>query len=194
MVALAAFGMAAARLPDYDHVADTISKLSAQGVTDRWLWTAGLGAYAVLMGLFAAGLIRRFGSLGKGRLVSWAVAAHAGLMVGVAAFRDDLRAGGFFSTEGAVHDVLSGMAFSALVVVMLGVVSLARTDPSLRGLRSSTLMLGGIMTAVGIAFLFTPSEVQGVPQRVFVAAAAVWIMSFANLSAKSLRTLTRGPD
>lgn len=188
LFAIGVFAVAAARMPDYDHVADTLSKLSAQGVSDRWLWTAGLGLYAVLMGLFAAGLFRRFGSIGGGRIVSGAVVAHALLMAGVAIFRDDLRPGGFFSTEGAVHDVLSGMAFSAFVVAMLGAASLARTDPSLRSLRPVTLSLGSLMTAVGIAFLFTPPEVQGVPQRVFVALAAFWISLFAVRSGGSIRT------
>ena len=186
-MAIAAFAVAAARAPGYDHVADTVSKLSAQGVSDRWLWTAGLGLYAALMGVFAAGLLRRFGHVGPGRMVAWAVAAHAVLMTGVAVFRDDLRPGGFFSTEGAVHDVLSGMAFSALVVAMIGAVSLARADRSMRSAEPVTLILGSLMTAVGIAFLFTPAAVQGVPQRVFVVLAAVWITFFAVRSGGSFR-------
>lgn len=186
-MAIGAFAAAAARTPGYDHVADTVSKLSAQGVSDRWLWTAGLGLYAALMGVFAAGLLRRFRPVGPGRMVAGAVAAHAVLMTGVAVFRDDLRSGGFFSTEGAVHDVLSGMAFSALVAAMIAAVSLARADRSMRSVGPVTLILGSLMTAVGIGFLFTPAEVQGVPQRVFVALAAVWITFLAVRSGGSFR-------
>ena len=191
-MAIVAFAAAAARTPGYDHVADTVSKLSAQGVSDRWLWTAGLGLYAALMGLFATGLFRRFGHVGPGRTVARAVAAHAVLMTGVAVFRDDLRPGGFFSAEGAVHDVLSGMAFSALVVAMIAAVSLARADRSMRSVEPTTLILGSLMTAVGIGFLFTPAEVQGVPQRVFVVLAAVWIAFFAVRSGGSFRAPAEG--
>jgi len=179
LVALAAFAVAAARRPGYNHVTDTISKLNARGVGEGWLWTGGLVAYAVLMTLFAVGLRKRVGSGGRGRILWGAVAAHGVLMVGVAFFRDDLRPGGFFTVEGAVHDVVSGMAFSALVVAMLGAMAVANVDRALGPLRTVTLVVGTAMTAVGIAFLFTPPEVQGVPQRIFVALAAVWIIFLA---------------
>ena len=188
-VAIAAFWIAAVRLPGYDHVADTISKLSAPGVAGSWLWTTGLALYAVLMGGFAVGLLRTFGSVRTGRIVVGAVGAHAVLMAGVAVFRDDLRAGGFFTTEGAIHDVVSGMAFSALVVAMLGAISLAQEHPWLGPLRSVTTVLGTTITAVGIAFLFTPPEVQGVPQRVFVGLAAVWLIYLALRSVRSPGTI-----
>jgi hypothetical membrane protein len=179
VVALSAFAAASARRPGYDQVADTISKLSAQGVTQRWLWTGGLIAYAVLMALCAVGLRRRFGSITPGRIVWIAVLVHAVLMVGVAVFRDDLRPGGFFTLEGALHDVLSGLAFSALVAVMLGAIALATPERALWPLRPITLVVATAMTTVGVIFLFTPPAVQGIPQRVFVGLAAVWIMFFA---------------
>lgn len=175
VVALSVFVVAASRSQDYDHVADTISKLSAQGVSDRWLWTIGLALYSGLMLLFAIGLRRRRESDGRGRILWGAIAVHAVLMAGVTFLRDDLRAGGFFTVEGAAHDVLSGMAFSALVVAMLGTVAVSQADPALRRLRPVTVLLGVTMTGIGIAFLFTPPDVQGVPQRAFVALAAIWI-------------------
>jgi hypothetical protein len=115
-----------------------------------------------------------------------AVAVHAVLMSVVAFFRDDVRRGGFFSFEGAVHDVVSGMAFSALVVAMLGALAIARVERSLRPLRSATLFLGGTMTGIGIAFIFTPPEVQGIPQRAFMGLAALWLLFLAALSRRSL--------
>ena len=134
--ALGLFFLATIGKPDYSHVRDTISKLSAQGVTDRWVWTFALLAYAALMACFAAGLRRRYGSGGRRRLLWGSAAAHAGLMAGVAVFRDDLRRGGFFTLEGALHDILSGMAFSALVLLMLAV--LVVDDRTLRRLRTAT--------------------------------------------------------
>jgi hypothetical membrane protein len=175
VVALSALVVAASRSPDYDHVADTISKLSAQGVSDRWLWTIGLALYSGLMLLFAAGLRRRGGSGGRGGILWVAIAVHGVLMAGVTFLRDDLQAGWFFTIEGAAHDVLSGMAFSALVVAMLGTVAGGRADPALRRLRPVTILLGVTMTGIGIAFVFIPPGVQGVPQRAFVALAAIWI-------------------
>jgi hypothetical membrane protein len=179
VVALAAFVMASARRPGYDQVADTISKLSARGVDGRWLWTGGLVAYAVLIALCAMGLRRRFGSSLAGRVVWIALLVHSALMVGVALFRDDLRPGGFFTSEGALHDVLSGVAFSALVAAMLGTVALATSDRAARRLRMLTLIVATVMTAVGVLFLFTPPAVQGIPQRIFVGLAAAWIIFFA---------------
>jgi len=170
--------VASARRPGYDHVADTLSKLNAQG-TDDWLWPAGLVTYAALMLLFGAGLRRRFGFRVPGRILSGAVIVHAVLMVGVAVFRDDVRPGGFFTPEGALHDYLSGMAFAALVVAMLGAVALASVDQALRSLRTATLSVAIVMTVVGIAFLFTPPEVQGIPQRAFVTLAAFWVVFVA---------------
>jgi hypothetical protein len=159
-------------------VSDTISKLNARGVDD-WVWSAGLAAYAVLMALFAAGLRRRFGSSRPGRVVGSAIVVHVALMVGVALLRDDVRPGGFFTAEGAAHDVLSGMAFAALVAAMLGAAAVAKVDQAIRPFRAITLVLGSAMTTVGIVFLFTPSEVQGVPQRIFVLLAALWIVLLA---------------
>jgi len=178
LVALSAFVVAAARRPEYDQVSDTISKLNARGVDD-WIWTAGLVAYAALMALFAAGLRRRFGSSRPGRVIGQASGVHAALMVGVAVLRDDVRPGGFFTAEGAAHDVLSGMAFAALVAAMLGAAAVAKSDQAMRPFRATTLVLGSAMTTVGIAFLFTPPEVQGVPQRIFVVLAAFWIILLA---------------
>ena len=183
VVALSVFVVAAARRPGYDQAADTISKLSAQGTAEPWLWTGGLLVYAVLMALFAVGLRRRFGSGGPARIMWGAMAVHAVLMAGVAGFGDDQRPGGFFTTEGAVHDVLSGMAFSALIVAMWGATALAKFDTALRSLRVVTFVVGAATLAVGMAFLFTPPEVQGIPQKIFVVLGAVWIVS---LGARSL--------
>jgi hypothetical membrane protein len=182
VVAISAFAGAASRRPGYDHVADTISKLSAQGVGQPWLWTAGLMAYAVLMALCAAGLRRRFGRHRPGRALGNAVAIHAVLMIGVAVFRDDLRPGGFSTLEGALHDILSGMAFSALIVAMVATVALAKVDRAMRSLRTATISIVAAMTIAGVTFLFTNPDVQGVPQRAFVALAALWIGLLASRS------------
>jgi hypothetical membrane protein len=179
LVALAVFALAASRAPGYDHAADTISKLSVPGVGDPWVWTSGLIVYSLLMGLFSGGLRRRFTRVpGSGWL--WAaILVHAVLMAGVGLFRDDLRPGGFFTWEGAVHDVLSGMAFSALVVAMAATTWMARRVEAMQPLHRLTPVLGGTMTAVGLGFLFTPVAVQGVPQRIFTVLAAAWICSLA---------------
>ena len=175
---MVAFAAASARRPGYDHVADTISKLNAQGTHD-WLWTGGLVTYAVLMGLFAFGLRRRFGHSVPAHVLWGAILVHGTLMVGMAIFRDDVRPGGFFTLEGALHDVLAGMAFSALVVAMLAALAVAKVDPAMIPLRATTWSVGAAMTAIGIAFLFTPAEVQGIPQRAFVTLAAFWIIFLA---------------
>jgi len=175
--AIVLFILATLGRQDYSHVRDTISKLSAQGVADRWEWTGALLLYAALMACFAAGLRRRFGGLGKYRWLWGSVAVHAALMTGVAFFRDDLRRGGFFTLEGALHDILSGMAFSALVVLMLAT-SLVE-DGSLRRMRRVTRLAAVAFTVVGVVFVFTPPEVQGVPQRLFVGVAALWIVALA---------------
>ncbi len=152
---------------------------------ERWLWTGGLVAYAALMLLSAAGLRRRLGMSRAGRILGNAIGMHAVLMIGVAVFRDDLRPGGFFTLEGALHDILSGMAFSALVVAMVATVALANVDRAMRSLRTATTIVAAAMTSVGIAFLFTDPEVQGIPQRVFIALAAVWIVLLALRSMKT---------
>ena len=178
VVAIVVFAAASARRPGYDHVADTISKLNAQGTHD-WLWTGGLVTYAILMGLFAFGLRRRFGNSVPADVLWGALLVHGALMVGMAIFRDDVRPGGFFTLEGALHDVLAGMAFSALVVAMLGTLAVAKVDSSMIPLRATTWSVGTAMTTIGIAFLFTPAEVQGIPQRAFAALATFWIIFFA---------------
>jgi hypothetical membrane protein len=179
LVAIGTFLAAAAGRPGYDHVADTVSKLNARGDEGSWVWTAGLIAYSLLMGLFAAGLRRRFRRIASGGVLWSAVLLHAGAMVAVALFRDDLEPGGFFSVEGAVHDVVSGVAFSALVVAMLAAWRMAGQDSMLRAARRPTALLGLTMTACGIIFLFTPVAYQGVPQRIFLTLAAIWIMALA---------------
>ena len=190
VVAVVAFAAASTRRPGYDHVADTISKLNAQGTHD-WLWTGGLVTYAVLMGLFALGLRRRFGNSVPVHVLWGAVLVHGTLVVGMAAFRDDVRPGGFFTPEGALHDVLAGMAFSALVVAMLGALAVARVDPAMIPLRATTWSVGAAMTAIGLAFLFTPAEVQGIPQRAFVTLAAFWIIFLAARCMPPVETASR---
>jgi hypothetical protein len=171
--------VAASRVPGYDHVSDTMSKLNAQGAADQWPFTVGVAGYAVLMGFFAAGLRRRFGSSRPGRILWMAIAAHAVLMVGVTGFRDDLRPGGFFTVEGAIHDVLAGLAFSALVVAVVSTVALTRQDQALRTSRLATITLGAAMIVVGITFVFISPDTQGVAQRVLVGLAATWIIFLA---------------
>lgn len=185
-----AFAVAAARRPGYDHVADTMSKLNAAGSHD-WLLTAGMVAYVALVGLFALGLQRIFGTGRRARILWGGFLAHGALMLGVAIFRDDVRPGGFFTLEGALHDVLSGLAFSALVVAMLGAVAVAKRDPAMTALGAVTWVAGAAMTLVGIAFLFTPAEVQGIPQRVFVTLAICWITF---LAVYCLRRVGPGPS
>lgn len=104
-------------------------------------------------------------------------------MAGVAVFRDDLRPGGFFTLEGAAHDVLAGMAFSALVVAMLGARSLAKSQRTLESIRLLTGVLGIGMTFIAITFVFISPTVQGVPQRAFVVLAATWVIGLALRSA-----------
>ena len=171
--------MAASRVRGYDHVSDTMSKLNAQGVADQWPFTVGAAGYAVLMGFFAAGLRRRYGSSGPGRILWMSIAAHAVLMIGVTGCRDDLRPGGFFTVEGAAHDVLAGLAFSALVIAVVSTVALTRKDQALRTSRLATITLGAAMTVAGITFLFVSPDIQGFAQRVLVGLTATWIISLA---------------
>ena len=173
------FVVAAARVQGYDHVSDTMSKLNAQGVADQWPFTVGAAGYAVLMGFFAAGLRRRYGSSRPGRILWMAIAAHAVLMIGVTGFRDDLRPGGFFTVEGAAHDVLAGLAFSALVIAVVSTVALTRHDQAMRTSRLATITLGAAMTVAGIAFLFISPDIQGVAQRILVGLTATWIIFLA---------------
>ena len=173
------FVVAASRVRGYDHVSDTMSKLNAQGVADQWPFTVGAAGYAVLMGFFAAGLRWRYGSSGPGRILWMAIAAHAVLMVGATGFRDDLRPGGFFTVEGAAHDVLAGLAFSALVIAVVSTVALTRQDQALRTSRLATITLGAAMTVAGIAFVFISPDMQGVAQRVLVGLTATWIIFLA---------------
>ena len=160
-------------------MSDTMSKLNAQGVADQWPFTVGAVGYAVLMGFFAAGLRRRYGSSRPGRILWMAVAAHAGLMIAVTGFRDDLRPGGFFTVEGAAHDVLAGLAFSALVIAVVSTVALTRRDQAMRTSGPAMITLGAAMTVAGIVFLFISPDIQGVAQRVLVGLTAVWIIFLA---------------
>jgi len=160
-------------------VSDTMSKLNAQGVAGQCPFTVRAAGYAVLMGFFAAGLRRRYGSSGHGRILWMAIAAHAVLMIGVTGFRDDLRPGGFVTVEGAAHDVLAGLAFSALVIAVLSVVALTRQDQALRTARLATITLGAALTVAGIAFVFISPDIQGVAQRVLVGLTATGIIFLA---------------
>ncbi len=186
--ALTMFVVAASRVEGYDHVSDTMSKLNAQGVVDQWPFTMGVVGYAVLMGFFSAGLRRRYSSSRTGRILWTAIAVHAVLMIGVTGFHDDIRPGGFFTVEGAAHDVLAGLAFSALVIAMLCMVALTRQDQALRASRSATIILGAAMTVTGIAFMFISPDIQGVAQRVLVGLTAMWIILLAVRSMASART------
>lgn len=173
------FVVAASRVQGYDHISDTMSKLNAQGVADQWPFTVGAAGYAVLMGCFAAGLRRCYGSRGFGRVLWLAIAVHAVLMIGVTGCRDDLRPGGFNTVEGAAHDVLAGLAFSALVIAVVATVALSRHDQSLRTSRLAMITLGAAMTVAGIVFVFISPDVQGVAQRVLVGLTATWIIFLA---------------
>ncbi len=191
LLIVAGFLLAVARHPEYSHVSDTISKLSAQGVEDPWLWTAALIVFSILIVAFAGGLLRL---LPAGRMVSGALTAHGLLLAAVALLQDDLQPGGFFTVEGAAHDVVSGMAFSALIVAMVGLAGQTRLDPSWRWLRRLTLSLAVVVTAVGIAFLFTPPRLQGIPQRVFTSAGVVWIEVVAIWALRGERRRARRGD
>ncbi len=175
----AVFLAAAARHPGYDHVSDTISKLSAQGVGGGWLWTAGLVLFGWLMVGFGGGLQRSLGGDRPSAVAGWSLRVHGGLLAVIALVRDDVRPGGFFTVEGAVHDVISGVAFTALLVAMAAVAVRALQVPSWRWLGRLTIGVGFVVATVAIAFVFTPPRVQGIPQRIFTGAGVLWIEMMA---------------
>jgi len=159
--------------PGYDHIVDYISELGVG--SNAWIMNTNFLLTGFLVVAFSLGLAR---ALGAGK------SARAGsVLVGI--FGSGVFAAGIFSCDpgcpssGAslsqqMHDVVSIVAFVAIMIAPI-VVSLGmKRDPLWQGYRLYSIATG--VAAIAFFFLFIAStEYVGALQRFFVATPFLWI-------------------
>lgn len=170
-IVVLAFLIGLAQHPELDPATDTISKLSARGVSDPWAMSTGFAIYGLLIIGFAHGL--RSVTNRRHDAARIALAAHGALMICAAIFRDDLVEWGWTTFIGALHDISGGMAFTALLFAM--VFTAWAAAPEETGRRRFGLAYAGLFLAAGLGFLATPHWYPGYSERVFVVVGIVWV-------------------
>ncbi|HDK45269.1 MAG TPA: DUF998 domain-containing protein [Actinobacteria bacterium] len=165
-----AFLIGLAQHPELDPATDTISKLSARGISDPWAMSTGFAIYGLLIIGFAYGL--RSVTDHHHDPARIALAAHGALMVCTAIFRDDLAKWGWTTFIGALHDITGGMAFTALLFAM---VLTAWAAPPEEARRRFGLAYAGLFLAVGLGFLATPRWYPGYSERAFAIVGIAWV-------------------
>ncbi|NIA25701.1 MAG: DUF998 domain-containing protein [Gammaproteobacteria bacterium] len=170
-IVVLAFLIGLAQHPELDPTTDTISKLSAQGISDPWAMSTGFAIYGLLIIGFAHGL--RSVTNRRHDPACIALAAHGTLMICTAIFRDDVVEWGWTTFVGALHDITGGMAFTALLFAM--VLTAWATTPEQARRRRFGFAYAGLFLATGLGFLATPHWYPGYSERAFVVVGIVWV-------------------
>lgn len=169
-VVLVAFAVGLAQHPEHDLVTDTVSKLSARGIHDPWAMATGFVLYGLLMVIFATGLRRDRSA------VAYGFGTHGILMVLTGVFRDDPTPYGWSSFIGAVHDIVGGMAFTALLVAMVLVAATAEPRR-----RRTHLVFASVFLLSGLGFLALTiaygNAYAGISELWFMIVGMAWVQA-----------------
>jgi hypothetical membrane protein len=141
----------------------SLSALSGQGASSRWIMVSALGAAGVLVVLVALGLRRRVPAAAT-RLLA------AGGVFLVVAGLDPQPVGGY----SAVHMVTAGLAWAAFTAWPLALAFSPRVDHRLRWASAIATAVLIVLMAWFTAQLVTDGAWYGISQRVVILAQAVW--------------------
>ncbi|HEY2194677.1 MAG TPA: DUF998 domain-containing protein [Actinomycetospora sp.] len=163
VVLVVGFVAAQAAHPGPDPWNRSLSALSGQGASSRWIMVSALGTAGVLVVLIALGLRRR------APRAAWQLLTAGGVFLLVAAL-DPQPVGGY----SAVHMVAAGLAWAALTAWPLALAFSPRVD---RRLRWASVIATGVLLVLMAWFtaqLVTDGTWYGISERVVILAQAVW--------------------
>jgi len=163
--------------PGYDHIADYGSELGAG--PNAWIMNTNFLLTGLLLVAFSLGLARALGA---------AKSARAGpVLVGI--FGSGVFAAGIFSCDPGcpssggslsqqMHDLVSIVAFVAIMIAPIIVSLRMKGDPLWQGYRLYSIATG--VAAIAFFFLFLAStQYVGALQRLFIATPFLWISVIA---------------
>jgi hypothetical membrane protein len=163
VVLVVGFVAAQAAQPGPDPWNRSLSALSGQGASSRWIMVSALGAAGVLVVLVALGLRRRVPP------AAWRLLAAGGVFLVVAGL--DPQPVGGYST---VHMLTAGLAWAAFTAWPLALAFSPRVDHRLRWASAIATAVLVVLVAWFTAQLVTGGTWYGVSQRVVILAQAVW--------------------
>ncbi|MDT7745723.1 MAG: hypothetical protein QOE59_4801, partial [Actinomycetota bacterium] len=163
VVLVVGFVTAQAAQPGPDPWNRSLSALSGQGASSRWIMVGALGAAGVLVVLLALGLRRRVPA------AAWRLLAAGGVFLVVAGL-DPQPVGGY----SAVHMVTAGLAWAAFTAWPLALAFSSRVDHRLRWASATATAVLIVLMAWFTAQLVTDGAWYGISQRVVILAQAVW--------------------
>jgi hypothetical protein len=173
-----AWAVAGARRTDgYDPVADAISRLASADAPDRWLMTAGLVAFGLLVPLGAPSLGRALGS----RALTACLVGTGLATLGVAA--TPLSAAGGQPVD-AAHAVLAGTGYATLAAVPL--LAARRLPPRLA---LPSYAVGAASAAALVGSVTGPAP--GLCQRVGLGVVDAWLVVAALVLLRRRRLASR---
>lgn len=176
---IAAWSILGARKPGYNPIEDHISRLAAQGVTERPAMTAGFVAFGVGLPLYAVALRRAVDG------PAWVAAAATGIAtLGVAAFPLDGPAG-----DGA-HAAAAGLGYATLAATPL----LAARPLARAGLpRWSVFSWAAGAGSAACLLATTAGPVTGLLQRAGLTIGDAWIVASAAAMWRGRLSATTNP-
>lgn len=163
VVLVVGFVAAQAAQPGPDPWNRSLSALSGQGASSRWIMVSALGTAGVLMVLVALGLRRRVPA------AAWRLLAAGGVFLVVAGL-DPQPVGGY----SAVHMVTAGLAWAAFTAWPLALAFSPRVDHRLRWASATASAVLVVLVTWFTAQLVTDGTWYGISQRVVILAEAVW--------------------
>lgn len=180
--ALAAFVIITTLItPGYSQVAETVSKLGAQGRPYYYILNTCFIAYGLLITCFACGIYHMPGNNTLEKVISYTMGVHGFFMILTGIFQDDLEgANAVITLEGVLHDLFSVLSFIGLVVVMFLVIRKVYGTSPWGGFTLFTftvIALNFILSVIFWTEVFSPAE--GIIQRIFYGMSLVWIEVFS---------------
>ena len=162
--------------PNYSPVSDTISQMGTPESPYASVLNCGFVIYSVLIGLTAYGFHRRLRYAAMGKTLVILLGIHAIGIILLMVFPDSLEFTGKHFTDDMLHNVLSAIAYPALLVGMLVFTGIARQEKALRITAVMGLAVVFINLPMPVITMFDSLRpISGLLQRLFMASSFLWL-------------------
>ncbi|MBX3084834.1 MAG: DUF998 domain-containing protein [Anaerolineae bacterium] len=170
--------------PDYSHLTQPISELTATGAPNKLLLDVLFLAYNVLVIAFGIGVFQRTSSTGTGKLsgivaaVSLIITGLCGALLQLFFSQDPGGAKAAETTTGTLHIVFAGIAALSSMIAMLAAAWWFRKQPELKAYVPYTVISFVIMLVsggFGAGAATSGFSLFGVVERITIGTLIVWL-------------------
>jgi hypothetical membrane protein len=162
--------------PNYNPISDTISQLGAPNKPNSIVLNTGFVIYGTLIGGVAYGFYRRLRYVSLARILAILLSIHGigGILLGI--FPDSPITPDTHFTDDILHNTLSGISYSALLVGILVFIRIARQEKAFKVAAILGLAVVILNLPLPVITVFDPfKQISGLLQRLFIASSFLWL-------------------